>query len=66
MLILGKGWGLGVEATKNELPGYGIRMYFSVLEKCLTPNPAVQWVKRLPTDLADRVRSSLEVKSSQP
>ena len=25
-----------------------------------------QWVKRWPTDLADRVRSSLEVKSSQP
>ena len=25
-----------------------------------------QWVKRWPTDLADRVRSSLKVKSSQP
>ena len=25
-----------------------------------------QWVKRWPTDLADRVRSSLEVKSTQP
>ena len=25
-----------------------------------------QWVKRWPTDLADRVRSSLEMKSSQP
>ena len=25
-----------------------------------------QWVKRWPTDLADRVRSLLEVKSSQP
>ena len=25
-----------------------------------------QWVKRWPTDLADRVRSSLEVKSSRP
>ena len=28
--------------------------------------PIAQWVKRWPTDLADRVRSSLEVKSSQP
>ena len=28
--------------------------------------PAAQWVKRWPTDLADRVQSSLEVKSSQP
>ena len=27
--------------------------------------PVAQWVKRWPTDLADRVRSSLEVKSSQ-
>ena len=25
--------------------------------------PVAQWVKRWPTDLADRVRSSLEVKS---
>ena len=28
--------------------------------------PVAQWVKRWPTDLADLVRSSLEVKSSQP
>ena len=28
--------------------------------------PVAQWVKRWPTDLADRVRSSFEVKSSQP
>ena len=28
--------------------------------------PVAQWIKRWPTDLADRVRSSLEVKSSQP
>ena len=28
--------------------------------------PVAQWVKRWPNDLADRVRSSLEVKSSQP
>ena len=28
--------------------------------------PVAQWVKRWPTDLAGRVRSSLEVKSSQP
>ena len=28
--------------------------------------PVTQWVKRRPTDLADRVRSSLEMKSSQP
>ena len=28
--------------------------------------PVAQWVKRWSTDLADRVRSSLEVKSSQP
>ena len=28
--------------------------------------PVAHWVKRWPTDLADRVRSSLEVKSSQP
>ena len=28
--------------------------------------PAAQWIKRWPTDLADRVRSSHEVKSSQP
>ena len=28
--------------------------------------PVAQWFKRWPTDLADRVRSSLEVKSSQP
>ena len=28
--------------------------------------PVAQWVKRWPTGLADRVRSSLEVKSSQP
>ena len=28
--------------------------------------PVAQWVKRWPTDLADRARSSLEVKSSQP
>ena len=28
--------------------------------------PVSQWIKRWPTDLADRVRSSLEVKSSQP
>ena len=27
--------------------------------------PVAQWVKRWPTDLADIVRSSLEVKSSQ-
>ena len=29
-------------------------------------SPIAQWVKRWPTDLADRVRSSLKVKSSQP
>ena len=28
--------------------------------------PVAQWVKLWPTDLADRVRSSLGVKSSQP
>ena len=28
--------------------------------------PVAQWVKSWPIDLADRVRSSLEVKSSQP
>ena len=28
--------------------------------------PVAQWVKRWPTDLADRDRSSLEVKSSHP
>ena len=28
--------------------------------------PVAQWVKRWPTDLADRVRSSLKVESSQP
>ena len=28
--------------------------------------PVAQWVKRWPTDLADRVRSSLVVKSSLP
>ena len=28
--------------------------------------PVSQWAKRWPTDLADRVRSSLEVKSSHP
>ena len=28
--------------------------------------PVAQWVKRWPTDLADRVRSSFEVKSSHP
>ena len=28
--------------------------------------PVAQWVKRWPTDLADRVRSTLEAKSSQP
>ena len=28
--------------------------------------PGAQWVKRWPTDLANRVRSSLAVKSSQP
>ena len=28
--------------------------------------PVAQWVKRWPTDLADRVRSPPEVKSSQP
>ena len=28
--------------------------------------PVAQWVKRWPTDLADQVQSSLEVKSSQP
>ena len=28
--------------------------------------PVAQWVKRWPTDIADRVRSSLEMKSSQP
>ena len=31
-----------------------------------TGAPVAQWVKRWPTDLADRVRSSLEVKSSRP
>ena len=28
--------------------------------------PVAQWIKRWPTDLANRVRSSLEMKSSQP
>ena len=28
--------------------------------------PVAQWVKRWPNDLADRVRSPLETKSSQP
>ena len=40
---------------------YGVHMF--------TENkgaPVTQWAKRWPTDLADRVRSSLEVKSSQP
>ena len=44
-----------------------------VLDKLTVPEPptnlgapAAQWIKRWPTDLADRVRSSLEVKSSQP
>ena len=31
-----------------------------------TGAPVAQLVKRWPTDLADRIRSSLEVKSSQP
>ena len=29
-------------------------------------SPVTQWVKRWPTDLADRVRVPLEVKFSQP
>ena len=29
-------------------------------------DPVAQWVKSWPSDLADRVRSSLEVKSTQP
>ena len=29
-------------------------------------SPVAQWVRRWPTDLADRVRSLLETKSSQP
>ena len=28
--------------------------------------PVAHWVKRLPTDLGNRVRSPLEAKSSQP
>ena len=31
-----------------------------------TGAPVAQWVKRWPTDQADRVRSPLEAKSSQP
>ena len=33
---------------------------------CQRGAPVAQWVKCWPTDEADRVRSSLEVKSSQP
>ena len=45
-------------------------MYIFLMHVQATPQiggaPVAQWVKRWPTDLADRVRSSLEVKSSQP
>ena len=44
-----------------------------VMDKLTVPEPstnlgatAAHLIKRWPTDLADRVRSSLEVKSSQP
>ena len=39
-----------------------------VLGKLPVPGraPVAQWVKRWPTDLADRVRSPLVAKSSQP
>ena len=39
-----------------------IRFAFLVIKGALV----AQWVKHWPTDLADRVRSSLEVKSSHP
>ena len=39
-------------------------LYMTLLQ--VSGAPVAQWVKRWPTDLADRVRSSLEVKSSQP
>ena len=38
----------------------------NVLIPLMSRAPVAQWVKRWPTDLADRVRSALEVKSSHP
>ena len=41
-------------------------MYHEQKGHFISGAPVAQWVKRWPIDLADRVRSSLEVKSSQP
>ena len=52
-----------IESVSEDFPSY------SSNDEAVSPligAPVAQWVKRWPTDLADRVRSSLEVKSSQP
>ena len=41
-------------------------IFSTVNEVPLEGAPVAQWVKGWPTDLADRVRSPLEAKSSQP
>ena len=48
--------------NNNELPNRLLN-YMYVLTKIGAP--VAQWVKRWPTDLADRDRSSFEGKSSQ-
>ena len=45
---------------KSDVPG-GMVFYMPFIGGA----PVAQWVKRWPTDLADRVQSSLKVKSSQ-
>ena len=57
----------GWDSTEGGIGGQGRHAFlFSNQNSLLKGAPVAQWVKRWLTDLADRVRSSLEVKSSQP
>ena len=66
--MLHKVWSGGAMVLgKLPVPGRPtIRTIVGQWPASLAGAPVAQWVKRWPTDLADRVRSSLEVKSSQP
>ena len=55
----------GVLAILTEIGLKSNHDTFELISCSLLGAPVAQWVKRWPTDLADRVRSSLKVKSSQ-
>ena len=56
--------GLLTKINQPEYTGQGHIIVITIHQQLGAP--VSQWVKRWPTDLADRVRSPLGAKSSQP